>query len=295
MKHESGAVWRVAIDAPDPDAAEGAAAALGTVCGAVSAFESAPGGAWRVEGFARERPDAWLVEAALALAWAGRAGEPPAPLIERVAERDWLAENQASFPPLSAGRYFIHGSHHRERVPAGRIGLRIDAATAFGTGEHATTQGCLLTLDRMARQGRRRRALDMGTGTGILAIAAAKTWRRHVRARDIDAEAVRVTWRNAAVNGVAALVDVRRSDGYRDRLLRRAAPFDLIFANILARPLMLMAKDLTRALKPGGTAVLSGLLARQEPAVLAAHRAQGLTLRRRIAISGWHTLVLGRG
>jgi len=264
------------------------------VCGAVSAFESAPDGAWRVEGFAAERPERALIEAALALAWAERGGEPPAPVIERVAERDWLAENQASFPPLSAGRYFIHGSHHRGRVPAGRLGLRIDAATAFGTGEHATTEGCLIALDRLARHGRRRRVLDMGAGTGILAIAAAKTWRRRVRARDIDAEAVRVTWRNAAVNGVAALIDVRRGDGYRDRLLRRAAPFDLVFANILARPLMLMAKDLARALKPGGTAVLSGLLARQEAAVLAAHRAQGMTLRRRIAISGWHTLVLRR-
>src|SRR6185437_9094473 len=105
MRTETGTVWRVAVDAPDADAAEGAAAALGTVCGAVSAFESAPGEGWRVEGFARERPDAWLVEAALALAWAERQGEPPAPAIERVAERDWLAENQASFPPLSAGRY----------------------------------------------------------------------------------------------------------------------------------------------------------------------------------------------
>src|SRR5690349_18327523 len=134
MRLESGTVWRIAVDAPDADAAEGAAAALATVCGAVSAFESSAGGQWRVEGFASERPDAWLVEAALALAWAGRQGEPPAPAIERVAERDWLAENQASFPPLSAGRYFIHGSHRREPVPAGRIGLVIDAATAFGTG-----------------------------------------------------------------------------------------------------------------------------------------------------------------
>jgi ribosomal protein L11 methyltransferase len=295
MRHESGAVWRVAVDAPDADAAEGAAAAIGTVCGAVSAFESSAGGAWRVEGFAAERPERAMIEAALALAWAARHGEPPALTLERVAERDWLGENQASFPPLAAGRYFIHGSHHRERVPAGRVALIIDAATAFGTGEHATTQGCLLALDRLARQGRRRRVLDMGTGTGILAIAAAKTWRRPVMARDIDAEAVRVTARNAAVNGVAALVDVRRSDGYRDRRLRRAGRFDLVLANILARPLALMAKDLARALKPGGTAVLSGLLARQEAAVLAAHRAQGLTLRRRIAIAGWHTLVLRRG
>jgi ribosomal protein L11 methyltransferase len=134
----------------------------------------------------------------------------------------------------------------------------------------------------------------MGTGTGILAIAAAKTWRRRVEARDIDAEAVRVAARNAAANGVAALVAARRSDGYRDRTLRRVGCFDLILANILARPLALMAPALARALAPGGVAVLSGLLARQEAAVLAAHRAQGLRLLHRIAVDGWHTLVLER-
>jgi ribosomal protein L11 methyltransferase len=293
--HKGGSVWRVAVAAADAASAEAAAAALGTVCAAVSAFEAAPGGAWAVEGFAAEKPDSALIETALALAWAALGGPPPDLAIERVPERDWLGENQASFPPLSAGRYFIHGSHHEGRPPPGRIALLIDAATAFGTGEHATTRGCLLALDMIARQRRRRRVLDMGTGTGILAIAAAKTWRRRVAARDIDAEAVRVTARNAAVNGVAALIDVRLSDGYRDRGLRRAARFDLVLANILARPLMLMAKDLARALAPGGTAVLSGLLARQEQAVLAAHRAQGLHLRRRIAIAGWHTLVLRRG
>jgi len=288
-------VWRVAVVAPDAASADDAAAALGALCATVSAFKAPPGEAWHVEGFAAEKPQAALIEAMLALAWRGRGTAPPAISVERVAERDWLEENQASFPPLASGRYFIHGSHHRGGAPAGRIGLIIDAATAFGTGEHASTRGCLLALDGIARRRPRRRVLDMGTGTGILAIAAAKTWRRRVDARDIDAEAVRVTARNAAANGVAALVAARRADGYRDRSLRRAAQFDLVLANILARPLMLMAKDLACALAPGGIAVLSGLLQRQEAAVLAAHRAQGLTLRRRIAIAGWHTLVVQRG
>jgi ribosomal protein L11 methyltransferase len=132
----------------------------------------------------------------------------------------------------------------------------------------------------------------MGTGTGILAIAAAKSWRRKVVARDIDAEAVRVARINAGRNGVAAVLRLRRSAGYRDRLVTRGAPYDLIFANILARPLAAMAKDLRRVLAPGGVAVLSGLLARQEAYVLAAHRRQAMFLVRRIAIEGWHTLVL---
>jgi ribosomal protein L11 methyltransferase len=293
-RHHPGAgVWHIAVTVVGAGAADAAASALETLCGAVSAFEAEPGGFWRIEGFATAPPQRGLVEASLALAWTGRDGAPPVPAIERMPERDWLAENQASFPPLGAGRYFIHASHWKGRVPAGAIPLVIDAATAFGSGEHATTRGCLLALDALTRRGRRRAVLDMGTGTGILAMAAAKTWRRRVVARDIDAEAVRVAARNAAANGVGGLIDLRRSVGYRG--LGRAGRFDLVFANILARPLILMAGDLARALAPGGVAVLSGLLGRQERAVLAAHRARHLRLLRRFPLSGWHTLLLGRG
>jgi ribosomal protein L11 methyltransferase len=294
MHHKGVGVWRVAATVPDAAAADLASAALATACEAVSAFETEPGGAWRIEGFATAPPIPALIEATLALAWNGRGDAPPALELEHLPARDWVALNQASFPPLAAGRYLIHGSHHGDSVPGGRIGLCIDAATAFGTGEHATTRGCLLAIDRLAKQRARRRSLDMGTGTGILAIALAKTWRRRVWARDIDAEAVRVAARNAAVNGVAPLLDLRRADGFGDRGLRRAGRFDLILANILARPLMRMAPALARALAPGGIAVLSGLLGRQEAALRAAYRAQGLALRRRIAIEGWHTLVLAK-
>ncbi|HUH85571.1 MAG TPA: 50S ribosomal protein L11 methyltransferase [Stellaceae bacterium] len=292
-RHHRGAeVWRVALVVGDAAGADAAVAALGTICGAVSAFEQAPGGHWLVEGYAERAPEHAMIEMALALLWLERGGAALVPSIERVPPRDWLAENQASFSPLAAGRYFVHGSHYRDGAPAGRIALVIDAATAFGSGEHASTRGCLLALDGLARTGRRPRVLDMGTGTGILAIAAAKTWRRMVLARDIDREAVRVAARNAAMNGVAAAVEVAQSNGYRG--LRRGRGFDLVLANILARPLGLMAPALARALAPGGVAVLSGLLARQERAVLAAHRLQRLHLRRRVAIDGWHTLVLAR-
>jgi ribosomal protein L11 methyltransferase len=285
-------VWRIAAIVADADAGRRLGAVLDGACGAVSAFEL--GGGWRIEGFATTSPPLALLEAILAVAWTGRADAVPALACDRVPPRDWLAASAASFPPMLIGRYFIHGSHHRGARPAGRIGLRIDAATAFGTGEHATTRGCILALDALARRGRRRHVLDMGAGTGILAIAAAKTWRRSVEARDIDHEAVRVAGINAARNGVGALVIARRSDGYLTRgvIGRR---FDLVFANILARPLMHMAPRLARALAPGGIAVLSGLLARQERAVLAAHRAQRLWLRRRIAHDGWHTLMVAKG
>jgi ribosomal protein L11 methyltransferase len=148
----------------------------------VSSFEESDGGAWLVEGFS-EAPLAGVeLETVLALAWADH-GPPPRPVLEKLPARDWVRENQESFPPRRIGRYFVHGSHHRGEIPAGAVGLLIDAATAFGTGEHASTEGCLRALDRLARTRRYRRILDMGTGTGILAIAAAKTFGRAARCR----------------------------------------------------------------------------------------------------------------
>ena len=167
----------------------------------------------------------------------------------------------------------------------------LDAATAFGTGEHPSTRGCLMALDDLSRGRRFRRPIDVGTGTGVLAIAAAKLLHRRVLASDIDGSAVRVARHNLARNGVAHLVRVRRARGYRDRAIRKSR-YDLILSNILARPLALMARDLSRALKPGGRAVLSGLLRRQEPIVLAPHRGCGIVLERRLVIDGWSTLVL---
>jgi ribosomal protein L11 methyltransferase len=280
-----------------PDAAAAAAAidALDADLDSVSAFETVPGGPWVVEALNGARPDRVALETRLALAWAGRDGASPALAVDRIAARDWVAENQAAFPSFGVGRYFVHGSHAAARVPAGRIGLLIDAATAFGTGEHPSTRGCLLALDALARRHRFRRVLDMGCGTGILAIAAAKTWRGTVLGRDIEAEAARVARRNARANGVARHIAVRQGAGYRDRWLRRAAPFDLVLANILARPIIEMSRDLARSLARGGVSVLSGLLQRHEAAVLAAHRRVGLRLERRIVIEGWSTLILARG
>ncbi|HUZ73223.1 MAG TPA: 50S ribosomal protein L11 methyltransferase [Stellaceae bacterium] len=290
-----GGHWLVSLVAPDADAAAAAMTALDVALDAVSAFEDGAGAAWRVDGLSLARPDRARLETLLALAWAGRGGEPPALAVEYVATRDWAAENQASFPPLRVGRYFIRGSQVAMRAPAGRIGLVIDAATAFGTGEHGSTRGCLLALDALARRRRRSRVLDMGTGTGILAMAAAKTWHVKVRARDIDAEAVRVARRNATANGVARRLLVRRGAGYGDRDLLRHAPYDLVLANILARPLIAMSRGLARALADGGVAVVAGLLARHVAGVLAAHRRVGLVLVRRIAVDNWQTLVLARG
>ncbi|GGF17267.1 ribosomal protein L11 methyltransferase [Aliidongia dinghuensis] len=284
-------LWRVALEAPDEFSAEGFAQVLEALGGAISAFETEPQGPWKVETFVQGKPDLAVVEGGLALVALQFGVVQPAVTLEQLPDVDWVRQNQESFPPLHIGRYFVYGSHIVEPPPAGTIGLEIDAASAFGTGEHATTAGCLLALDRLAKRGPRRRVLDMGSGTGILAIAAAKTWHVSVLACDIDRNSVRVAAENVVTNGVQHLVVSRESDGYRAAAVSAAGPYDLIFANILARPLAKMAPDLAHHLAPGGIAILSGLLARQETYVAAAHRNAGLTFKGRIPRAGWHTLV----
>jgi ribosomal protein L11 methyltransferase len=283
-------VWRVLAKVRGADAATAVFALLDDAAGAVSAFEITPE-EWRVEAY---RPAPVLtptLAARLALAAAAAGGTLDEIGEEKLPARDWLAENRLSFPPLRVGRFFIYGAHYRGRVPTGATGIAVDAATAFGTGEHPSTRGCLMALDSLARRHRFRRPLDVGTGTGILAVAAAKLLHRKVLASDIDGGAERVARHNVARNGVAGLVRVRRAPGYRDRALRKSR-YDLVLSNILARPLALLAPDLARALAPGGRAVLSGLLRRQEPIVLAPHRSCGIVLERRFVLDGWSTLVL---
>jgi ribosomal protein L11 methyltransferase len=294
----NGSLWRLSAEVADEASANAVAASFASVASAVSAFETRPGGSWRVEAYADRAPDRAALAASGTLAalafGVSTSGLLDDVTIQRLAPRDWVRENQQSFPPIRVGRFFIHGSHHDKTPPAGAIALRIDAATAFGTGEHATTRGCLLALDALAKARRFRRPLDMGTGTGILAMAAARRWSCPVLACDIDAGSVHVARENVRENGLAARIRLLRGDGYRDPAIRRAAPFDLVTANILARPLAAMAQDLAGYLARDGVAVLSGLLARQAPLVLATHRAHGLILRRRIAVDGWATLVLSR-
>lgn len=271
------------------------AALLDELTGAVAAFETRARAdataEWRVEAY----PAGPLLDPALEIRLRLAAAAAGGALVdvgeERLHERDWLKDNLRAFPPVRVGQFFVFGSHWHGRVPPGTVAIEIDAASAFGTGEHPTTAGCLLALDRLRRQRRFRAPLDIGTGSGILAIAAAKTLRRRVLASDIDPESVRVARRHIRRNGVTALIKVGKGTGYRSRrVLRRQ--YDLIFANILARPLAAMASDLKRSLAPRGRAVLSGLLRRQEAMVLAAHRAQGLALERRFLIQGWSTLIL---
>ena len=288
---ETASTWRVAMTAP-VDAAEPFERLLAGHCATVSVFGGDEDRERRVEGLDPAEPDVASLAVEMAILARSLGIDEPELTVEKIPPTDWLAATYRAFPPLRIGRFHIHGSHDTTPVPTGSIGLRIDAATAFGTGEHETTSGCLIALERLARRGRVRRVLDMGCGSGILAFAAALLWRSPVLAVDVDPEAVRVARINARANRVGRWVTTLAADGYADRRVAAGGPYDLIIANILARPLIAMAKDLAANLAPGGVAVLSGLLAGQQASVLAAHRMQGLALAGRLPNGDWPTLVL---
>jgi ribosomal protein L11 methyltransferase len=254
---------------------------------ALSSFEIDDGKAWKIEVFGESEPDVAAVQ------WALQPLGSFAPEIARLPEKDWVAESQKNLPALTAGPFFIHGSHHQGRVPKNKITFEIDAGMAFGTGRHETTRGCLLALARLAKGGFKvRRPLDIGTGTGILAFAMARLFKVPVIGGDNDADSVRVARENAALNGLKREVKIIKSDGYRAAAIRNQAPFDLICANILANPLIELAPALVQVLSRNGRAVLSGLLQSQEKDVLAAHQALGLELDFRLHLKDWSVLVL---
>jgi ribosomal protein L11 methyltransferase len=211
-----------------------------------------------------------------------------------IAGRDWVAAGFAGLGPVTAGRFVVHGAHDRAGVPPSRIGIEIEAALAFGTGHHGTTRGCLLALDRLLKSHHPRNILDIGTGSGVLAIAAARALRRNVLATDIDRRAVIVARENSSSNRAGGLVQVLLAGGVTAHRLRTRGRFDLVMANILLGPLKGFAAPLARLLAPGGRLVLSGLLRSQAAAALAAYRTQRLFLERRIDLDGWVTLVLTR-
>ena len=250
-------------------------------------------GRWRVAVHFRAAPDQNAVRALAAAAAGPEAGK--ALRFERVAAKDWVGASLAGLKPVTAGRFVVHGAHDRGRFPVNRIGIEIEAALAFGTGHHGTTRGCLLALDRLCKSRGGRvapRILDLGTGSGVLAIAAARSWRRRVLATDLDATAVRAARANAKLNRAAAMIEVVAADGVTSGRVRGRAPYDLIFANILLAPLQRFAAPLTRLTAPGARVILSGLLPPQANAAMAAYHA--LALERRIELDGWTTLILKR-
>ena len=280
-------VWTAWLEVPAADRAsrEQALEHLAEKGFVVTSREVSRDGPWRIEIFGEG--DRTAVAAAIGAGWQW----------EELADRDWVAENQRSFQPFAVGPFWVHPSHDAGSMPAGLLPLRIDAGMAFGTGTHATTRGCLellATLDPSETTN----AVDVGCGSGILAIAMAKLWRRPVLGGDNDAEAVAVAEENAGLNGVGDLCRFVVAAGLAAPELAARAPYDLIVANILAGPLVDLSESFAAAVRPGGRVLLSGLLVEQAALILSAYARRGLAFERRLDLetggAWWRTLVLRR-
>ncbi|UWQ78490.1 50S ribosomal protein L11 methyltransferase [Leisingera sp. S132] len=254
----------------------------------IGVFEMEDGsGLWEVGGYFTEAPD----EAGLALLAAMHDAKPF--VVSEVPETDWVAHVRRELAPVEAGRFFVYGSHDADKLPADKIPLLIEAAMAFGTGHHGTTLGCLKALDHLLDEGfSGEKVADIGCGTAVLAMAAARVWDGAILASDIDEVAVEVAEANLKANGMEGQVTCLEAAGFDNPELQAQAPYDLIFANILKGPLVALAPDLTANLRPGGYAILSGILNEQADDVVSVYAQNGANLARRDEIGEWTTLLL---
>lgn len=241
---------------------------------------------WRIDAFPTSEEEVEALTARLA-------DHPGVTVkVEPLADADWLAMSLSGLPPVRAGRFFVYGAHDQGRVPPNAVNLKIDAGAAFGTGHHGTTVGCLVAYDELLKRERFEKVLDVGCGTGVLAIAAARTGAALAVGTDIDAPSVRIANENAKLNQANA--KFVHASGLNDMKVRAGAPYDLVFANILAPPLVALSQDIKMSLRIGGVAILSGLLRTQERRVSAAYLSRGFRLERRIHRDAWSALVLRR-
>jgi len=250
----------------------------------VSAFELGERGMWEVEAFFGTEPD----EAEL-----NRTFVVPIRVIP-IEDENWVARALDGLPPVETGRFFIYGSHDESMVPPNKIGLKIEASYAFGTGHHGTTRGCLLAFEHLARRRSFDNALDLGCGTGVLGMAFARLLHRPVVATDIDPLATAKSIENARINRAGPWMRIETANGFRAQLIADNAPYDLIFANILAGPLMKLMPGIWKNTAPGGNVILSGILDEQALGICSIARSFGFRILRRSALEGWITLILER-
>jgi ribosomal protein L11 methyltransferase len=258
---------------------------------AIAAFERSDG-LWDITVHFADAPDQNRIRELVALAANDSVAQGI--VFDTIEAKDWVKASLEGLAPVPAGRFVVHGHHDRSRIPPNKQGIEIEAALAFGTGHHGTTRGCLLLLDDVLKKKRPQRVLDLGSGTGVLAIAAAKALRRHILASDIDPPSVIAARENARLNSVGNLVQLICAKGFSAPQFRAQAPFDLVLANILANPLRQLAPVMAAHLARSATVILSGLLPHQARSVIATYRANGLILLRHIQIDGWSSLMMKR-
>lgn len=255
----------------------------------VSSFEIEGTNKWKMDIYLSEKPDEKQVAESCRMLGVKDIEFS----IAKLEEKDWVMETVRSFPPLTIGNYFVYGSHFEGEAPTAKIPMLIDAGIAFGSGEHQTTSACLLAMQGYAKKRKFRNVLDMGCGSGILSIGAKKTWKNaQVTGVDIDVDSVKFSRIYAKKNGLKKGIRFYAGNGYKIHEVGKAGKYDVIVSNILARPLMKIAKDLRKNLKKGGVCILSGITPRQQRMVLAAHLPHGLKQRKRILRDGWAALVL---
>lgn len=259
---------------------------------AVAAFEAEDGRTWRLEAYFADAPDEAMIRDMIRPVVGDQADVAS---FETIDQQDWVRASLEGLVPVRAGRFLVHGSHDRGTVRVNDLAIEIEAALAFGTGHHGTTLGCLRALADVLKRCRPAQVLDVGTGTGILAFAAAKALHRPVVAGDLDPEAVETAKGNAQLNGLGPLIRLYQGSGVRHALANRPRRFDVVFANILARPLKRLAPSLTATVADRGVLILSGLIERDVAGVLSTYRHRGFHLAGHGLIEGWATLVLRRG
>jgi ribosomal protein L11 methyltransferase len=247
---------------------------------------------WRIEAYFSDERTASAIEAEISELLGERS---PVFQSDDIPDLNWVALSQAALPPVRAYKFTVHGCHDRDRVPQGPNAILIEAGEAFGTAHHATTYGCLIAIDRASQTQTFKNILDLGCGSGILAIAAARSWpHASIHGVDIDEQSIVVARENAGVNKVASRIRFTCGPGVSSPEVRRDIPFDLIIANILAGPLIVLSPDIRRSAAKGATVILSGILNRESARVIAAYRAQGFSLSTHQRYDGWSTLTLAK-
>jgi len=258
---------------------------------AVAAFER-PDGQWEVTLYFAAPPDETAIRDLIQLSTSPELAASMT--FDDIAAQDWVKSSLEGLVPVEAGRFIVHGHHDRDRIAPNKLGIEIEAALAFGTGHHGTTRGCLLLLDQVLRLRTPKRVLDLGSGSGVLAIAAAKSLHRRILASDIDPQSTLVAAENARLNGVGEYVESIHATGFGSPRFAAMGPFSLVMANILANPLRKLAPEMAVHLAPSAFVILSGLLPHQARGVIAAYRGQGLRLIRRLQLDGWTSLLMQR-